>query len=114
MWEWSQDPHAVERSRAFVQKALALDDSESTAHVILGRILAEQRQFDAAIAETHRGIALAPNEAGGNYFFLARRDSDWAADTLNWSGKPAEALDLVQKAMHRDPKNRDFHLMEIG
>jgi len=114
MWEWSQDPHAVERSRAFVQKALALDDSHSTAHVILGRILAEQQQFDAAIAETERGIALAPNDSGGNYICLAGADSDWAADTLNSSGKPAEALDLVNKATRRDPRNRDFHLMEIG
>jgi adenylate cyclase len=112
--EWNQDSHAVERSSAFERKAIALDDSESTAHVILGRILAEQGQFDAAIVETDRGIALSPNEAGGTYFCLAQRDSDWAADTLNWSGKPAEALDLGQKAMSRDPSRRDFHLMEIG
>jgi adenylate cyclase len=97
-----------------VQKALQLDDSHSTAHVILGNILAEQGQFDAAIAETNRGIALAPNDPGSNYFCSASGDSDWAALTLIWSGKPNDALDLAQKAMQRDPRNRDFRLYEIG
>jgi hypothetical protein len=36
----------------------------------LGRILLEQRQLDAALAETDRGISLAPNDAG-NYFCLS-------------------------------------------
>ena len=82
--------------------------------MILGRILAEQGRFEEAITENERGVALDINDAGGNYFCLASRDSDWAADTLNWSGKPAEALDLAQRAMSRDPRRRDFHLMEIG
>jgi adenylate cyclase len=112
-WQWSQDPNALEHSFEFAQKALELDDSDPTAHVILGRILLEQRQFDAAVTETDRGIALAPNEAG-NYFCLSSGNSDWAADTLNWSGRPAEAIDISEKAMRRDPRNSDFHLLPIG
>jgi len=112
-WQWNRDPHALERSLEFAHKALALDDSNAFAHVILGRLLAEQQQFDAAIAETDRALALAPNEAD-NYLCLASGERDWAADTLNRSGKPAEALAVAEKAMRRDPRNRDFHLLEIG
>jgi adenylate cyclase len=112
-WQWSQDPQALEHSFEFAQKALALDDSDPTAHVISGRILLEQRQFDAAVTETDRGIALAPNEAG-NYFCLSSGNSDWAADTLNWSGRPAQAIEISEKAMRRDPRNSDFHLLPIG
>jgi len=111
-WQWSEDPHALERSLEFAQRALALDDSNAFAHVILGRLLAEQQQFDAAIAETDRGIALAPNYAFNN--FCLASGNDWAADTLNRSGKPAEALEVAEKGMRSDPRNRDLHLMEIG
>jgi tetratricopeptide (TPR) repeat protein len=112
-WQWTQDPHAVERSSELVQKALALDDSHPAAHVIWGRILLEQRHFDAAAVETERGIALAPNDTG-NSFCLASGSRDWEADTLNWSGRSAEALKIEEEAIRRDPRNGDFHLMEMG
>jgi adenylate cyclase len=112
-WQWTLDPRALEQSLEFAKKALALDDSNPSAHVILGRILLEQREFDAAVAETNRGIALAPNETGNNYC-LASGNSDWAAETMNWSGRPAEGLQIAEKAMRRDPTYGDFHLMAIG
>jgi predicted Zn-dependent protease len=33
---------------------------------------------------------------------------------MNWSGRPAEALKIEEEATRRDPRNRDFHLMEMG
>jgi adenylate cyclase len=39
---------------------------------------------------------------------------DWAADTLNWSGKPAEALEVAERAIRQDPERSDFHLHAIG
>lgn len=114
-WEWTQDPHAVERAQALMQKALELDNSHANAHMILSITLAEQGQVDAALAEAHRGIALDPNDATGNYFCSGTgAGADWAAAALLWSGKPAEALDLARKAINRDPGRRDFHLMEVG
>jgi adenylate cyclase len=112
-WQWTQDPHALERSLALVQKALELDDSHPTAHVIEGRIRLEKGQFDAAASETERGIALAPNDTG-NYYCSASGNVDWAADTLNWSGKPAEALEVAERAIRQDPERSDFHLHAIG
>jgi adenylate cyclase len=110
-WQWTQDPDAVERSSELVRKALALDDSNPYAHVTLGRILAEQRQPDAAVTETERGLAL--NDTG-NYYCSVNGSSDWAADTMNWLGRPAQALEIVEQAIRRDPINRDFHLAEAG
>jgi adenylate cyclase len=114
-WEWSQDQHAVERSQALMHKALELDNSHATAHFILGITLAEQGQVDVALSEAHRGIALDPNGATANWFCSGTgAGTDWAAASLLWSGKPAEALDIAQKAISRDPERRDFHLMEVG
>jgi adenylate cyclase len=112
-WQWTDDPSAVDKSSGLVQRALALNDSDPASHVIYGRILLEQRHFDEAAAETERGIELAPNDTG-NSFCLASGSRDWEADTLNWSGKPAEALKIEEDAVLRDPKNGDFHLMEMG
>ena len=112
-WQWTQDPRALERAYNLVQKALALDDSHPTAHVILGRLLLEQGQFEAAAAETDRGIALAPNDTG-NYYCAASGNVDWAADTLNRSGRPAQALEITEKAIRQDPERSDFHLEEVG
>jgi adenylate cyclase len=36
------------------------------------------------------------------------------AETLVFSGKPAEAVGLAQKAMRLDPRNQDGYLLEIG
>jgi adenylate cyclase len=112
-WQWTQDPHALDRALAYLQTALKLDDSHAAAHVLRGRILLERGQFDLAAAETDRGIKLAPKDVGA-FYCSAGGTRDWAADTLNWSGKPAEALEIAENALRHDPGNRDFHLAEIG
>jgi adenylate cyclase len=88
-----------------VRKAINLDDSNPYAHAAYGCYLAYNGQHDAAIAEAQRAIALARNY-GFNYF--------WVADTLNMSGKPAEALEMALKAMRIDPVHRDLYLLEVG
>jgi adenylate cyclase len=105
IWQWSPDSHTLERSLEFVRKALALDDTVPYAHAILSVLLAYQQHYTAAIAEADRAIALAPN-LGGNYL--------WVAEALNTSGKPAEALEIAQKAMRVDPVNRNLYLLEVG
>jgi adenylate cyclase len=105
VWQWNSDPQTLQRSLEFVPKALALDDSTSYAHAILSVLLAYRQQYDAAIAEADRAIALTPN-LGGNYL--------WVAEALNISGKSAEALEFAQKAMRVDPINRELYLFEVG
>jgi len=102
---WNPTPYPLDRAFESVRKALALNDSLPFAHVLLGRLLVEHEQCDAAIAEIHRAIALAPNSA--NAYFLA-------AETLSACGKPSEGLEIAQKAMRLDPKNSDWYLFEVG
>jgi len=102
---WNPTPYPLDRAFESVRKALALNDSLPFAHVILGRLLVEHEQCDAAIAEIHRAIALAPNSADA--YFLA-------AETLSACGKPSEGLEIAQKAMRLDPKNSDWYLFEVG
>jgi adenylate cyclase len=103
--QWSPDPRTLDLALQTVRKAIVLDDSNPFAHAAYGCLLAYTGQHDAAIAEAHRAIALSPNWSFDYY---------WAAETLNVSGKPAEALEVVQKAMRIDPVNRDLYLLEVG
>jgi adenylate cyclase len=103
---WSQNPQAdKERSSELVQKALALDDSNSLALAMLSYVDWMQRRFDQAVAEGERAVAINPNSAQG-YQSLA--------DALNVSGKPQEAIRAAEKAIRLDPAHRDFYAYDIG
>ena len=62
---WSQDPQTLERAFALAQQAVALDDSLPRAHVLLGYVYLWKKQYEQAIAEAERAIALDPNDAEG-------------------------------------------------
>src|SRR5216684_7824022 len=61
------DPQTPKRAFELVRKALALDDTLPTAHSRLGQLYALQQQYDQAIAEAERAIALEPNNADSHY-----------------------------------------------
>ena len=80
---WSADPQTLERASALAQQAVALDDSLPVAHSLLGHVYALKQQYDQAIAEGERAIALDPNNADSYA---------WQANALNFAGRPEEAL----------------------
>jgi adenylate cyclase len=104
-WQWSRDPHDLDRALELGRHATALDDTQPLAHALLGATYLFKRQHDQALAEGQRAIDLDPNLAPA-YF--------WMAETLTFSGKPAQAVGLAQKAMRLDPRNQDLYLLEIG
>src|SRR5205823_13147553 len=69
VWGWNRDPQNLERALTLIQKALALDDSLPLAHTMLGLVYQAHQQYEQAIAEGERAIALDPNNAD-SYFFL--------------------------------------------
>jgi len=103
--QWSQDPQALERASEMAQRAIALDDSLPTPHSTLSQAYLWKRQHEQAIAEGERAIVLGPNSAD-DYVHLAR--------TLNFAGKPEEAVGLVEKAMHLNPRYPAWYLFELG
>ena len=107
-WEfqWTEGPGALDRSHEAARKAVALDDSLSEAHTVLGWSSLWKKQHDVAIAELERAVSLDANSAWA-YAFLA--------EVLNFSGRPDEAIGFVKKAMRLDPNYPPwlvFHLAD--
>ena len=87
-------PEVLARSMELARKAVALDDSLAQAHVTLGFQYTLRRDFDRAIAEGERAVALEPNSAE----IVAS-----LAAMLEWADRPEEAMPLFKKAMRLSP-----------
>lgn len=64
-----------------------------------------KQQYDQAIAEGERAIALDPNNADS----YAQH-----AEVLSFAGRPEEALRAVEQAMRLNPRYPPFYLLELG
>ena len=104
-WQWSQDPQSLEQAFALAQKAIALDDSLSTAHSVLGFVYAAKKQYERSITEGERAITLAPSDAEG-YAQLGI--------ILNFAGRPEETIRLVEKAIRLNPRYPAQYLGILG
>src|SRR5260370_6908632 len=93
--QWSHDPHGLDRAIQLEQQSIALDNSNALAYAMVSTILLIKREYDLSITAAERAVALEPNFAIG-YNALALALSD--------SGKLAEALVAVHKAMRLDPQ----------
>jgi adenylate cyclase len=71
----------------------------------LSIVYAQQQQYDQAIAEGERAIALDPN----NDFSYNRQGA-----ALNFAGRPAEALPMMEQAMRLNPHCPPFYLGDLG
>jgi adenylate cyclase len=78
------------------QKALAMDDSLSGPHGLLCAVYLAKRDYDKAIAEGEKGVALNP---GGTAELV-----QYAA-SLCYAGRAEEAIPLFQKAIRLNPFN---------
>jgi adenylate cyclase len=85
---WSQDPQVLERAIELAQKALALDDTQSWAYVVLSWIYLDKRQLEPALAEMERAIALEPSHA---HSYAVR------GQILLFMGRLEEALRSVER-----------------
>src|SRR5207245_2698372 len=85
--------------------AVALDDALPVAHGVLSWVYAWKQQYDQAIAEGERAIALDPNNADS----YATQ-----AEVLGLAGRPEEALRMVEQAMRLNPRYPPWYLLHLG
>ena len=95
----------LEKSLELAQKALAMDDSLSNAHGLLCELYGTTGEYDKAIAEGERAVALNPSGARvlGNY-----------AWSLHSAGRSEEAIPLIKKAIRLTPFGPSYFYHILG
>jgi adenylate cyclase len=95
----------IEKSMELAQKALAMDDSIAEAHSLLCALYIRKKEYDKAIAEGERAVALNP---GGTSVLLNY------ARSLTVAGRPEEGIPLFQKAIRLNPFGPPTLYREFG
>jgi adenylate cyclase len=96
---------SMERASELAQKAIALDENQDSPHSLLGHIYLMKRQYDMAIAEGERAVALSPNGADAHGHL---------AMTLNHVGRREEATALFKKAIRLNPMPPNWYLTHLA
>jgi adenylate cyclase len=104
LWTDSLDD-ALVQAVEMAHEALALDDTVPEAHALLGTIHLIKREYDEAVAAGEKAVALDPNGADVTALL---------AMTLNWAGRPEEAIGLVRKAMGLSPLYSAWYLSVLA
>src|SRR3989441_2369265 len=105
VFQWEEKPQTAEQVFSLGQKAVALDDSQPTAHETLAYAYLGKKQHAQAIAEAERALSLDPNFADA-YITLG--------DILSFAGRPEEAIRLVETAMRLNPCYPASYLWSLG
>ena len=95
----------LEKGHELAKKALAIDDSLPWAHISLSFIYILKREYDKAIAEAERAVALdsSGSEAYSQY-----------ASTLLFACRPEEAIPMFQKAIRLNPNASTYTFVFLG
>jgi len=86
-------------------KSIALSDTLDSPHSLLCHIYLMKRQYEEAIAEGERGVALSPNGADAHAHL---------ALTLHYVGRQEDAIALFKKATRLNPMPPDWYLFSLG
>jgi adenylate cyclase len=84
----------IEKATELAKKTLAMDGSIGDAHGLLGWLYICKREYDKAIAEGERDVALNPGDRGALHCY---------ACFLTFAGRPKEAILLFEKAIRLSP-----------
>jgi adenylate cyclase len=96
---------SIKKAIELSQKSLAVDDSRAESHALLGYLYSMRKEWDKAIAEGERGVALNPSGADVKY---------WYAATLTFAGRSEEAILLFEKAIRLNPFGPSRYFLSYG
>ncbi len=96
---------ALKQAETLAQKAIDLDEGNADAHRLLAGVYFNRRQFDLAISEDNRAIALNPNDAES---YAAR------GSILVYTGHPKEAIADFEIAKRLNPGMGSGRLEPVG
>jgi len=103
---WSESPaKSLQRASELAQKALVIDESIEVAHSLLGSVYIVKRQYDKAIAEGERAVALNPN---GSRALLT------LGGILGHAGRWEESVLYIEKSIRLDPIPDIFKFFILG
>ena len=92
---WRADPaQALDEAERWARRAVELSEQEPVGHMALGGVLLWRRDYDGALAECRRMIALDPNFAKGY---------STAGMVMVYAGQPEKAIEKIGKSMRLDP-----------
>jgi len=96
---------ALERAMKLAEKGVALDDSLALAHGVLSWLCVMNRDFNRALAEAERAVALEPG-SGLSYTTLGL--------SLNYAGRYEEAIPALKNAIRLMPIPSTVCLANLG
>ncbi len=101
----SRNPKVVKGALEAALKAVEADDMLPLAHARLAWAYFSNRQHAKAVASARRAVALGPNDAEAHAQL---------GNILNWSGKPADGKQNIEKAMRLNPYYPYYYLFYLG
>jgi len=82
-----------------------MDDSISDAHSLLGQLYGMKKDYDEAIAEGERAVALNPGGAAVHVRY---------GNILRYASRPEEAIPIYQKAIRLNPFGSTSNYLNFG
>jgi adenylate cyclase len=95
----------LEKALELAQKALAIDDSLPGPHTLLTGLYPYKREYDKAIAEGERAVALDPGGSAACTQY---------AVALTMACRPEEAIPMFQKAIRLNPNTMARTFVNLG
>jgi len=91
---WSEFPtDDIDRAQTLAQKAAGLDPTLTSAYDLLANLLLYQGEYERALAQADRAIAINPNDAF---------NSNVRGSILIYAGRPSEAISWLEVSLRLD------------